>query len=148
MCALADAALITAGVAGLGALISGSTVALELVRYGGAAFLLVLAVGALRRARRPERLDPAAQAPARLGPVVLTTLGLTFLNPHVYLDTVVLLGSLASHHGPEGRWAFAGGAVVGEPRCGSARSASAPGGSHRCSRGRGPGRCSTSSSPR
>jgi len=112
VCALADAALITAGVAGLGALISGSAVALELVRYGGAAFLLVLAVGALRRARRPERLDPAAQAPARLGPVVLTTLGLTFLNPHVYLDTVVLLGSLASHHGPEGRWAFAGGAVV------------------------------------
>ena len=112
VCAVADAALIAAGVAGLGALISGSPAALEVVRFAGAAFLLVLAVGALRRARRPERLDPAADAPARLGAVVLTTLGLTFLNPHVYLDTVVLLGGLASHHGPQGRWAFAGGAVA------------------------------------
>ena len=112
VCALADAALIAAGVAGLGALISGSTTALEVVRFTGAGFLLVLAVGALRRSRRPERLDPAADAPARLGPVVLATLGLTFLNPHVYLDTVVLLGSLATRHGPDGRWAFAAGAIT------------------------------------
>ncbi len=112
VCALADAVLITAGVAGLGALVGGSPTALEVVRFVGAAFLVVLAVGALRRARRAERLDPAAEAPARLGPVVLTTLGLTFLNPHVYLDTVVLLGGLASRHGPDGRWSFAAGAIL------------------------------------
>ncbi len=113
VCALADAALILAGVAGLGALIGGSATALEVVRIAGAAFLLVLAAAALRRATRTERLDPAAEAPAGLGAVVLTTFGLTFLNPHVYLDTVVLLGGLASRHGPEGRWLFAAGAVAG-----------------------------------
>jgi L-lysine exporter family protein LysE/ArgO len=45
--------------------------------------------------------------------VIATTLALTYLNPHVYLDTVVLLGSLANQHGPDSRWIFAGGAVVG-----------------------------------
>ncbi|HQY33736.1 L-lysine exporter [Actinotalea sp.] len=112
VCALADALLIAAGVAGLGALVGGSPVALDVVRWAGATFLLVLAVGALRRARRPEHLDPADRAPARLGPVVLTTLGLTFLNPHVYLDTVVLLGGLSSQYGDEGRWLFGAGAVA------------------------------------
>jgi len=112
VCTLADAALIAAGVAGLGAVISDSPAALETARFAGAAFLLLLALGALRRASRPERLDPAEEAPARLGPVVLSTLGLTFLNPHVYLDTVVLLGGLASRHGPDGRWAFAAGAIT------------------------------------
>ena len=113
VCSVSDAVLITAGVAGLGALVSGSAAALQVVRFAGAAFLLVLAFAAVRRARRPEHLDPAADSPARLGAVVLTTLGLTFLNPHVYLDTVVLLGSLAGHHGADGRWSFAAGAVLG-----------------------------------
>jgi len=112
VCATADALLITAGVGGLGALVGGSPRALDVVRYAGAAFLLVLAVAAVRRARRPEHLDPAGRAPARLGAVVLTTLGLTFLNPHVYLDTVVLLGGLSSYYGPSGRWVFAAGAVT------------------------------------
>ncbi|HWS57385.1 MAG TPA: L-lysine exporter [Actinotalea sp.] len=112
VCSLADVLLIAAGVAGLGALIGGSPVALDVVRYAGATFLLVLAVAALRRARRPERLDPAEQAPARLAAVVLAALGLTFLNPHVYLDTVVLLGGLASQYGPDGRWVFGAGAAT------------------------------------
>ena len=110
VCATADAVLITAGVAGLGVLVTEHPVVLDVTRYAGAAFLLVLAVGAARRARRPEHLDPSAAGPAGLGAVMATCLALTFLNPHVYLDTVVLLGSLAHQHDP-GAWAFAAGAA-------------------------------------
>jgi L-lysine exporter family protein LysE/ArgO len=111
VCATADALLITAGIAGLGALITNHPTVLSVTRYGGAAFLLVLAFGAFRRARRPEVLDPAAAGPASLSAVLTTCLALTFLNPHVYLDTVVLLGSLAHQHDP-GAWAFGVGAVL------------------------------------
>ena len=64
VCAAADALLIAAGIAGLGALVTDHPAVLAVTRYGGAAFLLVLAVGAALRARRPERLDPAADGPA------------------------------------------------------------------------------------
>ncbi|GEK22173.1 putative transporter [Cellulomonas xylanilytica] len=111
VCAVADALLIAAGIAGLGALVTENPAVLTVTRYAGAAFLLVLAVGAARRARRPERLDPATEGPASLGAVLTTCLALTFLNPHVYLDTVVLLGSLAHQHDP-GAWVFGAGAVL------------------------------------
>ena len=111
VCAVADALLITAGIAGLGALVTDHPTVLAVTRYAGAAFLLVLAVGAALRARRPERLDPAGDGPAALGAVVSTCLALTFLNPHVYLDTVVLLGSLAHQHDP-GAWVFGAGAIT------------------------------------
>ena len=111
VCAIADAVLIAAGIAGLGALVTDHPVVLTVTRYAGAAFLLVLAVGAARRARHPERLDPAAEGPAALGAVLTTCLALTFLNPHVYLDTVLLLGSVAGSYG-DTRWVFAAGAVV------------------------------------
>ncbi len=110
VCAASDAALIAAGTAGLGALVAAAPVALAWIRWGGAAFLVVLAALALRRATRRERLDPASDAPADLLPVLATTLGLTWLNPHVYLDTVVLLGGLAVQHEP--RWTFAVGAAL------------------------------------
>jgi L-lysine exporter family protein LysE/ArgO len=110
ICATADAVLIAAGVAGLGVLVTGHPVVLDVTRYAGAAFLLVLAASAARRALRPEHLDPTAAGPAGLGAVLGTCLALTFLNPHVYLDTVVLLGSLAHQHDP-GAWAFAAGAA-------------------------------------
>ncbi|WP_307844597.1 LysE/ArgO family amino acid transporter [Actinotalea solisilvae] len=113
VCALADALLVGAGVAGLGLLVAENPVLLGVARWGGAAFLLVLSVQAALRARRPERLDPATAAPAGHRGVLLTTLALTFLNPHVYLDTVVLLGSIANQHGPDGRWLFAAGAAGG-----------------------------------
>lgn len=113
VCAAADALLIAAGVAGLGTLVAEHPVALVVARWGGAAFLVVLAVQALLRARRPGHLDPADAAPPGRRAVLLTTLGLTFLNPHVYLDTVVLLGSVAGTHGASGRWVFAAGAAAG-----------------------------------
>ena len=112
VCALADAVLVTVGVAGVGAAITARPAALTAARYGGAAFLLAYAVAALARARRPERLVPAAGPPATRTGVLLASLGFTFLNPHVYLDTVVLLGSLAGQHGDPGRWAFGAGAVA------------------------------------
>ncbi|MCU1431291.1 MAG: Lysine exporter protein [Actinotalea sp.] len=111
LCAVADAVLVTAGVAGVGALVTEHPTVLAVARYGGAAFLLVLGVQAALRAARPRHLDPADRAPASLSRSLLTAAGLTLLNPHVYLDTVVLLGSLAAQHGPA-RWAFGGGAVA------------------------------------
>jgi L-lysine exporter family protein LysE/ArgO len=84
------------------------------VRWAGAAFLL--AYGGLA-AIRAVRGGPLAEPGLREGGTRLAALGtclsLTWLNPHVYLDTVLLLGSLAGAHGPEGRWWFAAGAGLG-----------------------------------
>jgi L-lysine exporter family protein LysE/ArgO len=112
VCALADALLIGAGIAGLGALVTAHPVALDVIRYGGAAFLLAYGALAARRALRPgSGLRASGRAPATLRAVLLTCLGFTFLNPHVYLDTVVLLGALANRYG-DGRWAYGVGAVL------------------------------------
>ena len=113
VCTLADVALIAAGTAGAGALIRRADWALTAVRWGGAAFLLGYAALAARRAWR----DTAATAQTDTDPkgglraIVLTALALTFLNPGVYLDTVVLLGSVANAHGGR-QWWFAAGAAV------------------------------------
>lgn len=110
VCATADALLIAAGIAGLGAVVQAHPAVLGVVTYGGAAFLLVLAVRAAVRATRPGRLDPATTGPAALSAVLLMCLGLTFLNPHVYLDTVVLLGALAQDRAEP--WVFGLGAAA------------------------------------
>ncbi|WP_291752813.1 LysE family transporter [Cellulomonas sp. 73-92] len=109
VCTGADLVLIGAGTAGLGALVGGHPAALAVARFAGAALLVVLGAAAVRRALRPGRLDPATDAPAPVRTVLATTLGLTFLNPHVYLDTVLLLGAMAAQHGAL-RWGFAAGA--------------------------------------
>jgi L-lysine exporter family protein LysE/ArgO len=111
-CALSDALLISSGIAGLGALLTRSQLALDLAKYGGAAFLYMYAVFAARRALNSGSISPADHAPAALRSVVLTCLGFTYLNPHVYLDTVVLLGSLANQRGTDGRWLYGLGAVT------------------------------------
>jgi L-lysine exporter family protein LysE/ArgO len=86
---------------------------IPVVCFAGAAFLLCYGVLAARRAVRPSALLPdAAGTRAGLAATVGTCLALTWLNPHVYLDTVVLLGSMASTYG-EQRWQFAAGAGVG-----------------------------------
>lgn len=110
VCALADALLVTAGIAGLGRLVTGSPTVLAVVRYAGAAFLLWFGVQAALRARRPETLVPAADGRGSLRGVLLACAGFTFANPHVYLDTVVLLGGLA--HQRAQPWAFGAGAVL------------------------------------
>ena len=111
VCMVSDAILIVAGTAGIGALVTHSPWVLDALRWGGAAYLTWWAVRSFRSALTPSTLT--AEAPRSRGSVVATTLALTYLNPHVYLDTVVLLGSLANQHGPGERWVFAAGAVVG-----------------------------------
>ena len=111
LCAVSDLVLIFAGIAGFGALIAAHPDVVVLAKYGGAAFLIGYGLLAARRAMKPGVLTPSDAAPARLAGVLATCLALTFLNPHVYLDTVILLGALANEH-QDGRWLFGVGAVT------------------------------------
>jgi len=111
LCAVSDLVLIVAGVAGVGALVNAYPQLMTIARYGGAAFLLGYGLLAARRALQPAVMTPGDAGSARLPAVLLTCLALTFLNPHVYLDTVVLLGTLASQQG-DGRWRFGAGAAL------------------------------------
>lgn len=130
ICAISDALLIAAGVAGAGAAIAAIPWLVTAVRWAGAAFLLGYAILAAWRAWKPKHdgaeLNAAAGNPTRasapsqtstavtttLRATVLTALALTWLNPHVYLDTVLLVGSVAATHGDE-RWIFGAGAIIG-----------------------------------
>jgi L-lysine exporter family protein LysE/ArgO len=112
VCALSDAVLIAAGIAGLGTALESRPALLTATRYAGAAFLVGYGVFAVRRAFRSRALTAATRTAGRLGGTVLACLGFTYLNPHVYLDTVVLLGILANQQGYSGRWLFGAGAVV------------------------------------
>jgi len=111
LCTVSDMALIAAGIAGVGAVINAHPAAVDIAKVGGALFLFGYGLLAARRAWRPSTLPPSEAAPARLAGVLVTCLALTFLNPHVYLDTVVLLGTLANEHRDE-RWLFGIGAVT------------------------------------
>jgi L-lysine exporter family protein LysE/ArgO len=111
LCTVSDIVLISAGIAGVGALINAHPSALNIAKFGGALFLVGYGLLAARRAWRPSSLTPSEAAPTRLIEVLLTCAALTFLNPHVYLDTVVLLGALANEHRDE-RWLFGVGAVA------------------------------------
>jgi L-lysine exporter family protein LysE/ArgO len=111
ICALADALLIVAGVAGLGLLIRRAPSLLMAVTIAGAAFLFVYGAIAFRPALRPGRLDSAGPAEAGLAATLATCMALTFLNPHVYLDTVVLIGALSARYAGAGVAAFGIGAA-------------------------------------
>ena len=113
VCALSDLALILAGVFGAGTVLSRSPWLIPVVCFAGAAFLLGYGLLAARRALRPGvLLSQVTGARVGLAATVATCVALTWLNPHVYLDTVVLLGSTASTYG-EHRWQFAAGAGLG-----------------------------------
>lgn len=131
ICAVSDALLIAAGVAGAGAAIASVPWLVTAVRWAGAAFLLGYAILAARRALKPAhdgadlgpsqgngKSDPAsasavsATVSKSMRATALTALALTWLNPHVYLDTVLLVGSVAATHGAE-RWLFGAGAMIG-----------------------------------
>jgi len=140
LCAASDAVLIAAGVAGIGAATSALPWLVHAVRWAGALFLIGYGLLAARRAWRPAGevlttreadaagrgveagasgadrggrpgVATAARAAAPAGAVAATCLALTWLNPHVYLDTVFLVGSVAGSHG-DGRWEFAAGAML------------------------------------
>lgn len=112
ICALSDVVLIVAGVAGIGVVLDRAPVAVDVVRWLGVAFLTVYGVTSLLRARHPQALTVGEEVVERRGPVAARAVALTWLNPHVYLDTVLLLGSIAGTHGAPGRWWFALGACV------------------------------------
>lgn len=113
VCLVSDAVLITAGVAGIGALVEQAGWLLQAARWGGVAFLATYGVLSVRRALRPEALRAADTGAGTRRRAVLTALALTWLNPHVYLDTVLFLGSVATTHGADERWWFGLGAVLG-----------------------------------
>jgi L-lysine exporter family protein LysE/ArgO len=112
ICALSDAVLIAAGVAGLGTIISRSPGLIAVVTLGGAVFLGSYAFLAFRRAVYPHAMQAEAENGLTLKAAVATCLAFTFLNPHVYLDTVVLLGSLSAAYEGVGRLAYGAGAAV------------------------------------
>lgn len=113
-CVIADVALTCAGVFGLGAAVTRSPVLLEAVRVGGVAFLLLYAGRAAWRAVRGADEALAAAGPVVASPVraVSATLAVTLLNPHVYLDTVLLVGAVGAAQAAELRPAFALGAAL------------------------------------
>lgn len=113
ICVLCDVLLIFAGVAGMGALITQAPSLLWLIKCAGAAFLGWYGWRAARSALQPGSMqagDETGVADRRT--VVAAMLAFSLLNPHVYLDTVVLLGSIGGQQGGEGRWYFAAGAML------------------------------------
>lgn len=110
-CAISDAVLIVAGVAGFGVLVETYPGAVDLARWAGAAFLTVYGAISFRAALRGgEALEENGGGAKSLGAALATCLALTWANPHVYLDTVVLLGGISAQYSPS--WAFGVGAVT------------------------------------
>jgi L-lysine exporter family protein LysE/ArgO len=113
VCAGSDAVLIAAGVAGFGALVNAAPWLAPAMRFGGAAFLLAYALRSLWSAwRKPGVLNPSADVQKSLSATLLTCLAFTWLNPHVYLDTIMLLGAISTRF-PGQEASFALGAMTG-----------------------------------
>ncbi|MGP9798821.1 LysE/ArgO family amino acid transporter [Halomonas sp. 86] len=106
LCIVCDAVLVTAGVFGLANLLAQNPLLLAIARWGGTAFLLWYASQALRRAWRPNALEAGGTPPRSLTAVILATLAVTLLNPHVYIDTVLLIGSLGAQQSIPGAYAM------------------------------------------
>jgi L-lysine exporter family protein LysE/ArgO len=112
ICALSDAALIASGVAGFGVLVTAVPWLAPVMRFGGAAFLLAYGLRSLWSAwRKSGALNPSDDVRKPLGATIAACLAFTWLNPHVYLDTVVLLGSVSTHYAGQ-RSLFALGAIT------------------------------------
>lgn len=112
LCACSDAVLIAAGCLGLGTLIGGHPALLRIVAAGGAVFLAWYGVAALRRAFHPAALSADAGLPATLAGTLAAAAAFTWLNPHVFLDTVILLGSISARFPGAERAAFGIGAAA------------------------------------
>jgi len=111
-CAGADALLMAAGVAGLAGLLGAQPQLTRLLTWAGAAFLVVYGLRALWRARSPGALQPGAGAGLTRGQALAQVAAFTLLNPHVYLDTVVLVGSIGAQQPAAARGAFVAGAAL------------------------------------
>ncbi|WP_285962412.1 LysE/ArgO family amino acid transporter [Pseudomonas tohonis] len=107
LCVLCDAVLVCAGVFGLATLLAQNPTLLAVARWGGIAFLSWYGAKALLRALDPQTLDQAVNAgPRSRKAVLLAALAVTLLNPHVYLDTVLLIGSLGAQQPVPGAYAL------------------------------------------
>lgn len=113
ICFLCDALLIFLGVGGVGSLVASSQDLMLIARLGGASFLFFYGARSFRSALKPETLevDSSHNSSSSLTWAIATTLALTLLNPHVYLDTVILLGSIAGQFPEKQRATFAIGAA-------------------------------------
>ncbi|HCY86912.1 MAG TPA: amino acid transporter [Desulfobacteraceae bacterium] len=112
ICALCDAILVAVGVTGVGTMFAASPLLTRIAGMGGAAFLFVYGARAFQSAFRGNQMETDNDAATSLKAVVLATLAVTLLNPHVYIDTVLLLGSIASQFQPPEHLAFGAGAVT------------------------------------
>lgn len=113
VCAISDAVLIFAGIVGIGVLVERAPAALTVVQIVGAAFLLCYGIFALFRVWRPRALlADGSTVRVSMRAAVLTTVALTWLNPHVYLDTLIFLGSVANQQGEAERWWWGAGAIT------------------------------------
>lgn len=112
LCIASDVFLISVGTAGIGFLIERVPWLLKIFRWGGVIYLVGFAIQSFRSAMKPQGLQAAGEGGGSRTSVVLTTLALTWLNPHVYLDTVIMLGNLANQQGDQ-RWVFSAGAITG-----------------------------------
>ena len=111
ICAVSDAALIFLGIGGLGALVQSNTSVLEVIRWFGVLYLTWFGIKSIRSALTNQSLVASEGGTTSAKKIATTVLALTFLNPHVYLDTVILLGSVGNQFN-EDRWFFAVGASV------------------------------------
>jgi len=113
ICSVSDAVLIFAGILGIGIVVERTPVALIALRIVGAAFLLAYGVFATVRTFKPKALvAKSSPIPISTRAAVATILALTWLNPHVYLDTLIFLGSVANQQGESARWWWGGGAIT------------------------------------
>lgn len=113
ICIVCEMLLILAGVAGIGGMINSQPVLLTIARWGGAAFLIWYGVRSLRAAAGQQSLvAEAGELSLTAGKAALAVLGATLLNPHTYLDTVVLLGAIGGQQPGNGKYWFAVGAVL------------------------------------
>ncbi len=111
VCVLSDVLAITVGVAGLGVVLERWPAVLPIAQIGGGLYLLAFGVQSAMRAWRPAGLDPEGGTSMTTRRAVLLTLALTWLNPHFYLDAILMLGTLANSFGDQ-RWWFCAGAIV------------------------------------
>lgn len=111
ICSLCDILLIGLGIAGVGAAVASQPILAAAAAWAGSIFLLWYAVGSFRSMARPGTLEAGAEATAGIRSAVLTTLAITLLNPHVYLDTMVLLGSIGGQYPEDDRYIYGLGAM-------------------------------------
>jgi L-lysine exporter family protein LysE/ArgO len=114
ICTLSDMVLIALGVGGLGTVIASSQVLTSIAAWGGGLFLLYYGARSFISARKSQGINSLEKSvsPDTLRKTIAAALGFSLLNPHVYIDTVVLIGSLGAQYPVDTRWGFAGGAML------------------------------------